>query len=77
MTNGPNPTLTIPNAQSTDAGTYSVIVSNSAGTITSSNATLTVIVPPSPPAITVQPGNQIVGLGQTATSPSPPPAPRQ
>jgi hypothetical protein len=67
MTNGPNPSLTIASAQSAAAGTYSVIVSNSAGTITSSNATLTVIVPPSPPAITAQPGNQIVGLGQTAT----------
>jgi hypothetical protein len=67
MTNGPNPSLTIASAQSAAAGTYSVIVSNSAGTITSSNATLTVIVPPSPPAITVQPGNQIAGLGQTAT----------
>ncbi len=67
MTNGPNPVLTIPNAQSTDAGTYSVIVSNTVGTITSSNATLTVIVPPTAPAIVTQPANQIVNLGQTAT----------
>jgi len=43
-----SPTLTIPNAQPTDAGTFSVIVSNSAGTVTSASATLTVIqlVPP-------------------------------
>jgi len=67
MTNGPNPSLTIASALSPDAGTYSVIVSNSVGTVTSSNATLTVIVPPSPPTIIAQPGNQIVGLGQTAT----------
>jgi len=67
MTNGPNPTLTISNVQSGNAGTYSVIVSNAVSTITSSNATLTVIVPATAPTITTQPGNQIVNLGQTAT----------
>ena len=67
MTNGPNPSLTITSALSTDAGTYSVIVSNSAGTVTSSNATLTVVVPPTPPAIVTQPGNQTVLVGQAAT----------
>jgi hypothetical protein len=67
MTNGPNPALTIVNAQSGAAGTYSVIVSNNAGTITSSNATLTVIIPSSAPVINTQPGNQIVNLGQNAT----------
>jgi len=66
MTNGPNPTLTIANAQPTDAGTYSVIVSNSAGTVTSSNATLTVNVITSAPVITSQPANQTVLAGQTA-----------
>jgi hypothetical protein len=67
MTNGPNPALTIANAQPANAGTYFVIVSNSVGAITSSNATLTVSVPSSPPVITTQPGNQIVNAGQTAT----------
>jgi len=67
MTNGPNPSLTIASVQSADAGSYSVIVSNSAGTVTSSNATLTVIVPPAPPAIVTQPANQSVIVGQTAT----------
>jgi hypothetical protein len=67
MTNGPNPTLTIPNAQATDAGTYFVIVSNSVGTVTSSNATLTVNVISSVPFITTQPASQLVNLGQTAT----------
>ena len=43
-----NATLIIPNAQAVDAATYSVIVSNSAGSVTSASATLTVItlVPP-------------------------------
>jgi hypothetical protein len=40
-----NATFTRANAQLTDAGTYSVIVSNLAGSATSSVATLTVIVP--------------------------------
>ncbi|HTY87137.1 MAG TPA: immunoglobulin domain-containing protein [Candidatus Acidoferrum sp.] len=67
MTNGPNPSLTMANVQPTNAGTYSVIVSNSAGTVTSSNATLTVIVPPAAPAIATQPASQLVNLGQSAT----------
>jgi hypothetical protein len=67
LANGPNPSLNIPNAQSANAGTYSVIVSNSAGTVTSSNATLTVIVPPTPPTITTQPGDQLVNVVQNAT----------
>ena len=45
---------------------YSVVVSNSAGTATSSTATLTVS-PPVAPAITTQPANQSSGAGQTAT----------
>ncbi len=38
-----NATLVISNALAGDAGTYAVIVSNIAGTVTSSNATLTVV----------------------------------
>jgi hypothetical protein len=67
ITNGPNPSLIIPNTQPADAGTYSVIVSNSAGTVTSSNATLTVVALPTAPTITTQPGNLSVLVGQTAT----------
>lgn len=43
-------TLIITNAQVGDAGTYSVIVSNTAGVVTSTSATLTVI-PLTPPSI--------------------------
>jgi hypothetical protein len=39
------PTLTINNVQMADAGSYSVMVSNSAGSVTSSSATLTVLNP--------------------------------
>jgi pectin methylesterase-like acyl-CoA thioesterase len=42
---GTNATLTITNAQAGDAAVYSAIVSNSAGSILSSNALLSVIVP--------------------------------
>ncbi len=52
------------NAQASDAGNYSVTVSNPSGSVTSGNATLTVNVPPS---ITTQPANQIVNQGGTAT----------
>jgi uncharacterized lipoprotein YddW (UPF0748 family) len=55
------------NVQTTDAGSYSVLVSNSAGSATSSNAVLTVIVPPNPPTITTQPQGQTVVLGGTAS----------
>ena len=43
-----NATLTIPNTQTGDAAAYSVIISNSAGSVTSSVVTLTVITPTSP-----------------------------
>ena len=43
---------------------FSVVVGNSAGSVTSSNAVLTVIIPP---AITTQPANATVNVGQTAT----------
>jgi hypothetical protein len=46
---------TVTNSQPTDAGSYSVVVTNSLGSSTSSVATLTVIVPPS---ITTQPVSQ-------------------
>jgi hypothetical protein len=41
---GTNATLTIINAQTTDAGTYSVVVSNAYGTATSQNAALLLVV---------------------------------
>jgi hypothetical protein len=55
-----NATLTLNNVDTNNAGTYAVVVTNVAGTITSSNATLTVNVPP---GITTQPLSQTVTLG--------------
>ncbi len=55
-----NSTLTITNAQSTNAGNYRVIVSNAVGTTNSVVATLTVEVPP---AITTPPQSQTVNTG--------------
>ncbi len=50
-------TLTIVNISTTDAANYSVVVGNTASSVTSSTATLTVL---TPPAITSQPANVIV-----------------
>ncbi|HXI84312.1 MAG TPA: pectinesterase family protein [Verrucomicrobiae bacterium] len=54
-----NATFTIGSVAPTDAGTYSVVVSNVAGVATSSNATLTVY---SPMAATTQPTNGSTGI---------------
>jgi len=46
---------------------FSVVVTNSAGSVTSSNATLTVTTAAVAPSITAQPANATVAAGQTAT----------
>ena len=57
-----------PATTTADSGsTFAVVVSNSAGTATSSAATLTVNPAPVAPTITTQPANQTVTAGQTAT----------
>ena len=63
VSSGATSTYSIPNAQSANAGTYSVIVSNLAGTVTSSAVTLNV---DSPPVITTQPTNRTAILGSSA-----------
>jgi len=62
--NATNAVLTLTNIQPSNAGLYSVVVSNAAGFVTSSNALLTVNIPPS---IGTQPLTQSVNAGQTAT----------
>jgi len=59
-------TLTLVNVQAADAATYTVVATNSGGSVTSSSATLTVSVNPAP-VFTTQPLSQTVLLGGTAT----------
>lgn len=58
---------TIATTTSSDAGSYSVVVSNGVGSVTSSAATLTVNPAPLPPSITTQPTSQAATAGQTAS----------
>ncbi len=60
-------TLTLTNAQPADAGQYSVSVTNSLGSVSSLPVALTVTVPASAPAITVQPVQQLVNAGGAVT----------
>jgi DNA/RNA endonuclease G (NUC1) len=56
-------TYTFAAAQPADAGAYSVVVTNPAGSVTSADAALTVNIPPS---ITTQPADETVTEGQAA-----------
>src|SRR6202008_1868460 len=59
---------TTPATTTSDNGVqFVVIVSNSAGSVTSNAATLTVNAAAVPPTITAQPASQTVTAGQTAT----------
>src|SRR5258708_10124242 len=59
---------TTPATTTSDSGsTFRVVVTNTAGTATSSAATLTVNPVPVAPTITTQPANHTVTAGQTAT----------
>ena len=60
-------TYTTPATTSSDSGAqFTVLVTNTAGNVTSSAATLTVNAAPVPPSITAQPTSQTVTVGQTA-----------
>lgn len=58
---------TLANAQSANAGGYTAVVTNSAGSATSNAATLTVTSSPTAPAITTQPASQTVTVGSSVT----------
>jgi hypothetical protein len=59
---------TTPATAATDSGsTFDVVVSNTAGSVTSTKATLTVTAAAVAPTITAQPVNQTVTAGQTVT----------
>ena len=58
-----NASLTITNVQTTNTGAYFVVVSNAGGSVTSSNAILTLVAA----IVTTQPANQTVTQGSNAT----------
>jgi hypothetical protein len=62
-----NATLTLTNITTTNAGFYQVVVSNSFGTVTSTNARLTVTITNGAPIIAQQPQSQTVSNGSTVT----------
>jgi alpha-tubulin suppressor-like RCC1 family protein len=59
LTNGPSPSYPLFNVTRTNSGTYSVVVTNVVGSVTSSNATLVVRVPQLLSAPTFQPDGTI------------------
>jgi hypothetical protein len=59
--------FTIASANLADAGTYTVVVTNSAGTVTSNNASLYVVTLAGAPYIATQPSDQTVSVGASAT----------
>ncbi len=61
------PAITIPSAQAGDAGTYSVVVANNAGSTTSTGALLTVTAAGVAPIFQYQPTSTSVTVGGTAT----------
>ena len=65
LANATDSAFTVTNAQLTNAGAYSVIITNNFGSITSSFATL--LVTNAAPILTAQPQNQSVAIGGNAT----------
>jgi pectate lyase len=65
LTGANSSTLTLNNVQFTNAGGYSVVVTNVAGSVTSLVAQLIVTNIETPPFIITQPQNQTVSVGQT------------
>ncbi|MGH7952028.1 MAG: immunoglobulin domain-containing protein [Limisphaerales bacterium] len=66
LTNATNSSLTITNAQLSDSGGYSIVVSNAYDSVVSDTAELTVSVPTAPIIVT-QPQSQTVLPGQSAS----------
>jgi plastocyanin len=62
-----SPTLTLTAVTSASGGSYTVVISNSAGSVTSSAAVLTVNPLVIAPVITTQPGSQTVTAGDSVT----------
>lgn len=58
-----SPTLRIETTVGSDAGIYSVVVSNAYGQVASSAYEVTLSDPPAPPSITSQPSSRVIGEG--------------
>lgn len=67
LSSGTGATLTLTNAQTTDAGNYTVKITNTYGNVTSSAAAVTVTSSPIPPTITAQPQSVTVNAGDNAS----------
>ena len=67
MTNATDSILTITNVQPANAGSYSVVINNSAGSTNSSNAFLTVNTSPVAPVFNSQPASLVVLAGSPAS----------
>src|SRR5207244_3230914 len=59
-----NANLILTNISGASAGTYDVVVTNTSGSITSSSATLTIVVAP---IVTLQPASQSAAAGANVT----------
>ena len=66
LTGATDATLTVTNAQGTNAGRYSIVITNSVGSVASSFAMLTVLTGPTAPSITTTPQSQTVTLSNNA-----------
>lgn len=67
ITGATNASLSLPNVQLTDGATYTVVASNSVGSVTSTGAVLTVNVANSAPVFTTQPSSRTVTAGASVT----------
>jgi sugar lactone lactonase YvrE len=67
ISTGTGSSYTLVNAQPSDSGSYSVVVANAGGSVTSAPAILTVNPVPTPPGISAQPQDQIVSQGSSAS----------
>jgi len=67
LTNATDSILTITNVQLVNAGSYSVVVNNSAGSTNSANAFLTINTNPVAPVFNIQPASLVVLAGSAAS----------
>ena len=67
LTNATDSTLTLSNVQPSDAGSYSVVVSNPVDSVISSNAVLTVNTNPAAPVFVTQPASASVLVGSSVS----------